>query len=279
MHKLNYLKAKFANLSRQGSDDWLEGRKYAFGGSEMATVLGNNPYENLTQLINKKVTRENNLDDARLWGHLFEPVSKLFITKERGTKIHEFGSIPHPYFPVCYSPDGILIEGDDLVLLEIKNPIWRGVDTIPIYYLDQVQCGMNIINCTHTLFAQFQFRRCHMYTDSKSYSYDRYYHRESRNRMPNKPVIAYGYLYWNKDCEFVDLGGVDKISEYIDLTHWTPDKVIINEPFNPKRGVCLKWKLFDISYKIVEPDFNFLKEREDLLWSKFKELSMYTMRG
>lgn len=272
MHKLQYLRAKFSNLSQQGSEDWLEGRKYAFGGSELATVFGNNPYENLTQLYTKKVKRENVIDDARLWGHLFEPVSKIFLRLERRCEIHEFGSIPHPYYPVCYSPDGVLVEKDELILLEIKNPIWRGIATVPDYYLDQVKCGMNIINSSHCLFAQYQFRRCPIYTDSTSYTYDRYYHRESRVRMPNKPVIAYGYLVWHTDCEFVDLGAVPRISDYVNLKHWDPDEVIINKPFHPKKGLCLKWKLFDISYQIIDPDPNYLKDKENLLWERYKEL-------
>lgn len=271
MHKLEYLKAKFSNLHKQGTEEWLENRKYSFGGSEIASVLGNNPYETYHQLINKKVTKENSSDDARIWGHLFEPIAKTFIEAERKTEIHDFGSVPHPQYPICYSPDGILVEGDDLVLLEIKNPIWRGISSIPVYYLDQVKCGMCIFPVSHTLFAQFQFRRCAMYTDSKSLTYDRIYHRESRMRMPPKPPIAYGYLYWDRDCEFVDLGAVEKVYDYI-CNHKTPDKIIINEPFNPKRGLCLKWKLFDVSYNVVEKEPDYLRDKETLVWEKYKTL-------
>lgn len=271
MHQLAYLKAKFSNLNKQGTEEWLENRKYAFGGSEIASVLGNNPYESLNKLLDRKISKENVSDDARLWGHLFEPIAKKFIEKERNTEIHDFGSVPHPQYPICYSPDGILVEQDKLVLLEIKNPIWRAIHYVPNYYLDQVLSGMNIFPVAYCLFAQFMFRRCAIYTDSTSQTYDRFYHKESRTRAPPKSVIAYGYLYWNRDCEFIDLGSVDRIYDYVQ-NHKTPDEIIINEPFCPKRGMCLKWKLFDVNYSIIEPDHNYLKDREEKLWESYKIL-------
>lgn len=269
MHKLQYLKAKFNNSNAQGSEDWLEGRRFAFGGSEMACVLNKDPYLQWTDLVRKKHLKENYIHDWTEWGKLFEPVAKIFIEKERQQTIHDFSSIPHPYYPVCYSPDGILVDQEDLVLLEIKSPIYRGVKNIPDTYIHQVQTGLNIINCKHCLFAQFRFRRCALWNDPFSVQYDRKYHKEFRKRCPDKKPIAFGYLYWETENDLIDLSTYDNM---IDAKPYKHPKIIINEIIKPNKGFILMWKLFEINYDVIMPDKNYLKDREEYLWDKYKEL-------
>ena len=268
MYKLEYYKSKFRNIFEQGSDDWLEGRRYAFGGSEIATVLDEDPYTNFTELLQKKKTKENLREENTEWGKLFEPVAKIFITIERKTKIHEFSSIPHCYYPVCYSPDGILVEEDDLVLLEIKCPIRRNIHYIPSYYLHQIKTGMCILNVKHTIFAQYRFRRCAIWTDPNSPSYDRVYHKDFKTR-PAKP-ITYGYLYWKSDCPLVDLGIKHEMVPLIPKGR--PEIIIADKDFKPNYGHVLMWKLFEIKYDIIEPERDYLQKNETKLWAKYHEL-------
>lgn len=268
MHKIEYYQNKFNNIP-QLSDDWLEGRKYAFGGSEMAAILNEDPYHTCSEVLSKKVTKDNIQNDCTEWGKLFEPIAKIFIEKDKSTKIYDFGSIAHSYYPVCYSPDGLIIDGDDLILLEIKSPIYRGVANIPDQYIHQVQTGMNVIHVKSCLFAQFRFRRCPIYTDPLSPCYDRAYHKEFRKRCKDKKPIQFGYIYWPASNELVDLGNVDSIIKFKPKSK--PD-VIIGQRFNPSTGYVLMWKLFDINYEMIQPDLNYLKDKEQKLWNLYKNL-------
>lgn len=272
MYKLSYYQNKFKNLAIQGSDEWLEARSFSFGGSEMSTVVGKNKYDDWNSLLLRKSNNTNFRSDTTEWGHLFEPIAKYYITKQFGI-IHEFGSIPHSYFPVCYSPDGLMVIGDDLIMIEIKNPIYRGIHSIPESYIQQVQTGMSIINVKHCDFWQFRFRRCKLNTGPWNFQYDRVYHKEYRKRCKDMGPISFGYIWWEVECELMDLGIKDSILDEIkDIPVSIKPKIIIEEPFIGTKGKVLMWKLFEKSKEIVLPEKNYLIDKEELLWSKYKEL-------
>lgn len=277
MHKLDYYQNKFYQCVLQGTEEWLKGRSFAFGGSEMGSLLGKNKYESWNDLLNHKANQSFTKCDATEWGHLFEPVAKIFIEKTHG-KIYEFGSIPHSYLPVCYSPDGLLVIDDQLILLEIKNPIYRGINKIPEVYLHQVQTGMNIISVQHCLFAQFRFRRCKLGTSPWSVVYDRVYHKEYRKRCKDQGNISYGYLYWSTEDDLVDLGSVPNIyNELKTIPLEIQPKIMIQETFDEtiKKGKVLMWKLFEKSIEKIEPEKNYLMDKEEVLWEKYKEMRNY----
>ena len=57
-HKLNKileLKESTKHLPDQGTAEWLELQKKYFGGSEIGTLLGLNPYQKIRKLIATKV--------------------------------------------------------------------------------------------------------------------------------------------------------------------------------------------------------------------------------
>lgn len=270
MHKIEYLQNKFKHLSEQGTDDWLDGRKYAFGGSEIATVRNLNPYGTFEELVHRKIHRINDIKDITEWGKLFEPVAKRFISTDTRSTIYEFGSIPSANFPVCYSPDGIIVMDDNLRLLEIKSPIYRGIKSIPEYYLHQVQTGMDILPVKDTLFAQFRFRRCPLYSDPYDSKYDRFYHKEFAKRAPHKLPEAYGYLWWDDECNLTDLGLCDNICNA--KPRRKADRILVNTKLTENKGFALMWKLFDREYTTIDKIDNYLKEIEVLLWTKYKEM-------
>lgn len=273
MLKLKYYLTKFNNLVAQGSEEWLNGRTSSFGGSEMGTLLGDNQYESWVDLKKKKRNKQCDHNDITEWGHLFEPVSKLYIIKEYGD-IYDFGSIPHTFYPICYSPDGLLVVDKKLVLLEIKNPIMRGTHKIPQIYIDQVLTGLSIIPAEYCLFVQFRFRRC-KYKSNRGKpwkaTYDRLYHKEFMKRQPDAKPISYGFLYWkteNKDL--LDLALYDKMyPKYMDLGK---PQVFIETDLPYTSGTVLMWKLFEMVPSSVKPNTDFLKQNEDLLWQKYKDL-------
>ncbi len=272
MFKLSYYQNKFKHLAVQGTEEWLEARSYSFGGSEISTVLGLNKYETWDTLLSRKSNKDSFRNDSTEWGHLFEPVAKIFIEKAYGT-IYEFGSIPHSYYPVCYSPDGLMVIDEELVMIEIKNPIFRGIQTIPAAYIEQVQTGMSIISVKHCIFWQFRFRRCKLGTGPWNVVYDRVYHKEYRKRCKDMGNLSYGYLYWDVACNLVDLGNVpDILDELKDIPNTIKPQILIETPFEKTHGKVLMWKLFEKSRTIVEPVKDYLADKEELLWNKYKEL-------
>jgi hypothetical protein len=281
MHKLYYLQKKFSQLPLQGSTNWLEGRKYAFGGSEMDAVLHDEkqkklkkdkPKTTLKDILQNKISQDFIVCDATEWGHMFEPVAKILVEKDLQTTIYEFGSVPHCFYPICYSPDGLIVKDNDLHLLEIKCPIWRGVNSIPTGYVTQVQTGMNVFPVNGCYFYQFRFRRCALWTKNITEDYDRMWHKESYKRAPKQTPSICGYLIWEKDCDLIDLGMVECIHETLKKygcdSKYT--KLQIGGFFNHKKGLVLKWKLFNHSLEYIKPIDNFLKNQEKDIWEKYK---------
>lgn len=279
MFMLEYYQRKFSYLHLQGSDDWLDGRQYCFGGSEMSTLLGKNKYDTWDKLLETKSNKSFHNTDATDWGHLFEHVAKIFISQQYG-KIYEFGSIPHCQYPVCYSPDGILVEEDHLVLLEIKSPIFRGIHKIPESYLYQVYTGMCILAVKYTLFVQCRFRRCKYGTDPTNCKYDREYHIEYRKRCKDAKPISWGYLWWDTEGPLKDLAHYKNMSDEIQKIknispNVKPQVIIQDKDFKPDHGTILMWKLFEINYASIKPKKLFLEDKSAFLWSKYKELRNY----
>lgn len=275
MYKLDYYNRKFKTESRNispGTEEWLNGRQFCFGGSEMGTLLNLNKHEKFPKLIYNKYVKTYKQCDQTEWGHLFEAVAKIYILEDYDN-IYEFPSIPHSKYPVCYSPDGIMVdeEADDLILLEIKSPIYRGVQDIPETYLAQVYTGMCVLDVKNCLFAQFRFRRCKFGTPPWNSKYDRTYHREFRNRQSDTTPISFGYLWWNLPCEFHDLC---EDEEMIDIIKGLPKPCILieDDKFTASTGVILMWKLFEVKHSIIDPKPNFLDDNAKMLWANYKQL-------
>lgn len=292
MYKLHYLLNKFNHINSNSNsnlienhDTWLEGRKHCIGGSDMFIILKGKTDE-FNKLIQDKITKNNLQIDATNWGKMFEPVAKLILEQDLKIKIIEFDSIPHSYYPICYSPDGLFIQDNDLKLLEIKCPIMKSLNKpIQESYIDQVQTGMNIIPVKNCLFARYRFRRCALWCKPNSMEFDRFYHKEFKKRqIPVKP-ICYGYLIWKhqdeNNKELIDLGIVESIIK-IKPRGPPTEIIIINydenleknkfKDFKPTSGYVLMWKLFEFKYDIIQPNLNFLKDNEIKIWEQYKIL-------
>jgi hypothetical protein len=184
------------NLPKQGSNEWLKARLETIGGSEISTVLGLNPYQNIKQLIKQKIGLTSFKKSAPLWfGNLFENILQNYTEKIFNTKVYETGSISNDKTNLIkYSPDGLSIinknnllkvfpnldidqinstsifnnssykyNKDLLVLFEFKNPFMRVIkkNTIPTYYINQPVLGMEIIDiCEFSIFIESVFRFC-----------------------------------------------------------------------------------------------------------------------
>jgi len=160
------------HLPPQRSKLWLEDRKGdektppRVGGSEVSTLLGNNPkYSPLKSFYLSKLgftSFDGNI--ATRWGNLFEDVVTALIEKIYKTKVVEFGSIlglkDGEHHVQSYSPDGLFVYEDKIILSEIKSP-WsrRPLGDVPSNYIDQVQIGLSTIRIAdYALFFDAFFR-------------------------------------------------------------------------------------------------------------------------
>lgn len=275
MHKIKYYKKKFESEHKPGTSSWLENRKYSFGGSEIGALLGHSKYDKPDKIIERKITGDCIVNDAVTWGSIFEPISKKFIEKKYGT-IYEIHAIPHCYYPVCYSSDGIILNEDktDIILLEIKNPISRNIHSIPKHYMDQILAGLNIFSCQYGLFCQFRFRRCKMTEKPWTCTYDRFYHKEWRKRCADVKPISFGYIYWPGEDPLLDLCSLEIMHPKI--PNHKPE-IIIDTLFHeknplPEKGTIMMWKLFEQKFEKIENEPDFLKKNENKLWKDLETL-------
>ena len=129
----------------QRTQPWYDMRNGMVTASDWGTILGDNPYSNVKELILKKCGHEQPFPDnaAIRWGVKYEDVAIQIYEARNNTKVIEYGLIQHPEFLYLgASPDGITDEG---VMVEIKCPSRRQITGIPpAYYYDQVQGQLEV---------------------------------------------------------------------------------------------------------------------------------------
>jgi hypothetical protein len=161
---LNNFLDYFKHLPVQGSAEWHRMRsgmengvfkQVVIGGSEVATILGNNNYSKPRKWLEEKISGKSSSftgNHATRWGNFFERQAFAILEKDMNIKIYECGSIPgHSYkgkvIQRC-SPDGVgLVKNsngvDEIVFFEAKCPITRMPDgAVPNNYKDQLQVGL-----------------------------------------------------------------------------------------------------------------------------------------
>lgn len=275
MEKLAFLKTQWAHLPPQGSEEWLQSRRTRIGGSEIASAIGVSPFQMPHELITSKLENKRFKAAPCTFGRIMEPVAKEFIQRHYGWEIHELGAVPSTRFPMCYSPDGLCVDENELKLIEIKCPFRRSkIGNVPDHYRCQVQAGMNILPCEEAYFLQFRFRACKIADLGKSVKYNRWMHTESYKRCPEKKPVAWGYLHFDADTDLIDLGAlqkedVDKLCTVDNMKatlHWESKDM-------PLEGYVLPWKLFDHSFVRVPRIPLFLDNHCETLWSTHTALS------
>ena len=238
-------------LPKQGSKEWLDSRIGTIGGSEISTIIGLNPYQNIKKLIMQKLGITKFVKSAPLWfGNILEYPLQQYTELIFDVTIFETGSIPFEKSKyIKYSPDGIAVikknklrkifknidiidsrskfdnsledlNDELLILFEFKNPYMRVIkqNEIPVYYKPQPQLGLEVIDiCEASIFIESVFRFC-SYNDiiSLNYRYNTRYHFD-RVKYNNKP-IAYSAisLYYEKNNNSDSLHSIlDKLSDYL----------------------------------------------------------------
>ena len=140
----------------QHSPEWFARRGQMLTASDIAAVLGINPYESREDVMLKKLGfKRAQRTDHTSHGTRLEPEARDKYVEKTGESVFEIGLEPHPQIPwLGGSPDGITDSGK---LLEIKCPATRQITgAVPKYYIPQVQLLMEIFNLEECDFVQYR---------------------------------------------------------------------------------------------------------------------------
>jgi hypothetical protein len=211
----DYIK-EHSTLAVQGSDEWLNDRKFIIGGSELSSIVGCNPYSTIHDLIAQKIgLKKFTGSSATRWGNLFEDMTELIFKTmflEHDIKIYSTGSIPHKtILNHRYSPDGLTVikigNTYKITLLEFKAP-YSGVPTskVPPHYLPQVKAGLCTIDIVEScIFVNNMFRKCSINQLDFSIDYSDY-HRDSEAKLKHiHKAIANGIILVSIKKENIDI--------------------------------------------------------------------------
>jgi len=141
----------------QKSEAWLALRGTMLTASDVATALGENPYEKPSSLIIKKCGYSSGFfgNDATRHGEKYESVARDLYCEKTGEVVHELGLVQHPEIEwLGGSPDGVTESGK---LIEIKCPMSRKIENkVPKHYLAQLQILMEVLDLDECDFIQYR---------------------------------------------------------------------------------------------------------------------------
>jgi hypothetical protein len=218
----------YKHLPAQGSPAWLESKRGndrlppTWGGSEIGTLMEQNPYQRPKDLFATKLGMNKfNGNTATRWGNLFEEVAFQITDYLFQTHTYETGSIPGLRDEAgnviqSYSPDRLgvidkecfysriaalmsnpslpLLANEQatelLVLMEGKCPLTRVPnDEIPAQYAFQPRLGAATIPITDIcLFVDAMFRKCKVADFGINMNYDEEFHR--KGGVDSCPLLA-----------------------------------------------------------------------------------------
>jgi putative phage-type endonuclease len=211
----------------QRSPEWYAIRKNTIGGSEIATVIGINPYNSVESMIAGKLGINSfNGNTACRWGTMFEHITEKFtqLILQISGGIREAGSIPGVIDRQRYSPDGLgivqLLNCDDepeyyIILFEFKAPLGTLPNgKVPKHYSSQIQTGMISIPLTeYSIFVNNCYRKCALSDLGFSGVYDKIYHggdyKKRKYGLEKETPYGCGLIcFYQTQMEF------DKVTQY-----------------------------------------------------------------
>jgi putative phage-type endonuclease len=187
----------------QRTQEWYDIRKRMVTASDIATVLGHNPYARRKEVILKKCNVGKPFTGNKYTHHgvKYEPIATMFYEMLKKTTIIEFGLIPHPELSYLgASPDGITPDG---IMLEIKCPFTRKINTdgilqgVPLHYWIQMQIQMEACNLETCDFLQCEIVE---YPDEETFLKDKDHHQkgaiiETIDNTINDYYKRFDYIY------------------------------------------------------------------------------------
>jgi putative phage-type endonuclease len=138
----------------QKDSEWLRKRRKCITSTDVASIIGQNPYSDRTDVLYKKLKLDSfQGNEATRWGEANEDAAIEELERRTGCLVSTFGllkiSESHSRklggLQLAGSPDGILACGRAIV--EVKCPFRRKIQpgVIPKYYLPQIQTVMELL--------------------------------------------------------------------------------------------------------------------------------------
>lgn len=206
---------------KQKDNNWYQLMGTTVGGSEIAALIGLNPYTSFYDVVESKLEickgiRSFNTSNSIScwWGTLFEKVIEKYISIDLGNKVKGTNICIQKYEGHRNSPDGYvvvnlylkdgvyniwttdlpkeLIDIRLIFLLEFKCPITRKTTgQIPKYYKPQVLSGLDVSPIAHKgLFIDAVFKKCSLHQLKFNSQYDTSFHKKTMELIP----IAIGVI-------------------------------------------------------------------------------------
>ena len=209
-----YVAEKSSNGILQHAPGWFEAKKKTIGGSQIAALIGLNPYENpYNLLLHKLGIKKFETNMVVQWGSLFEYLLRKHVENTlMCTIVGENLFIPGENPGVSYSPDGLGVVMLDLLKKIVLNPeklaAFAGIyapvlfefkclfrrqpkGDPPVYYKPQVKYGLDIIDVLDFgVFIEAVFRRCAADDLNFTNSFDA----QLTAHNYSKKVVAVGYI-------------------------------------------------------------------------------------
>ena len=161
--KVNSLKELV--LPDQRTPEWYEMRKNKLTASSFADALGKGHFKGRNESLHDKIIdKPFEPNPITEWGVKYEEVATRFYEFLTGTKIYEFGLIPHSEFPAFgASPDGIcdIDSPPEYIgrMLEIKCPPKRKfTKSVPKHYWMQMQGQLEVCDLEYCDFLECEIK-------------------------------------------------------------------------------------------------------------------------
>ena len=167
---------KVADASQMTREEWLEARKNGIGGSEIAAIMGKNPWETplSVYLRTTGMIEEKEQTEAMYFGVALEDfVANEFVRRTGHEVVKETHILAHPVYEfMLANVDRIVVHEDGNGVLECKNVSayqadnWK--DGAPEHYVYQLQWYLGITGLKYGFiaaliggqkFAVFQYDR------------------------------------------------------------------------------------------------------------------------
>ena len=208
--KINNILDLCKSMPTQKSKEWVEFRRMKIGGSEIHNVI-NLKLTNITTFINNflnnKIERKKIFIPQCEWGILFENEITRFTENYYNTIVYEVSIVQNDKISnVSYSPDGIGIIDNQVVLFEFKCPYSRiPTPEIKFDYKCQINTGLNTLPyCEKCYYIEAEFKKCNI-EDLYNYNkFDTVLHNIKTDRGFTELYKTYGLLYIYEPVEKID---------------------------------------------------------------------------
>lgn len=137
-----------------------EARRFTLGASDIAAVVGLNPWKTLHDVWLEKMGLADEQDSSTTRaGELVEPIALQLYAEETGAEIAHFGAVVHPKQPWMSATPDFAVFGRPVVG-EAKFVGWRvalhwgdGPEDVPDYYRPQAEWQMEVCSAEQCHFA------------------------------------------------------------------------------------------------------------------------------